>query len=149
MRTLASAYVLGLILWTLIEYLLHRFIFHRFRGFVGSFHMEHHVTPGNLKYLFVRRPYAIGVSVLAIAVIGFITGSFLQTAGLIGGIWTGYLYYESVHYRIHFTSGEGWLIARQRRAHFRHHFHDAKRCFGVTTPVWDYVFRTTSSSGVR
>ena len=144
MRALAGSYIFGLLLWTLIEYLLHRFIFHRFRGLVGSLHHEHHASPRNLKYLFVRRSYAVGVSALATVAIWGVTGSWLQTVGLMAGIWTGYGYYESVHYRIHFTSGEGWLLARQRRAHFRHHFHDAKRCFGVTTPVWDYVFRTTA-----
>src|SRR4026209_1674409 len=135
MRTLASAYILGLISWTLLEYLLHRFAFHRFRGLVGSFPLVPQAAPRKIKYLFVRPPYAIGVSALAIAAIWGITGNFIQTAGLMAGIWTGYLYYESVHYRIHFTSGEGRLIARQRRAHFRHHFHDARRCFGVTTPL--------------
>jgi sterol desaturase/sphingolipid hydroxylase (fatty acid hydroxylase superfamily) len=58
------------------------------------------------------------------------------------GFWAGYAYYETVHYRIHFTAGEGWLLRRQRRAHFRHHFTNATRNFGVTTPLWDWVFQT-------
>lgn len=145
MRTLAPALLAGLVLWTLIEYLLHRFVFHRFHGIIGSFHLEHHASPRDLRYIFVRKPWAIGVSVLLILAIWGLTGNFLLTAGLMAGIWAGYLYYESVHYRVHFTASEGWLIARQRRAHFRHHFHDARKCFGVTTPLWDYVFRTTSA----
>jgi hypothetical protein len=145
MRTLAAAFFLGLVLWTLLEYLLHRFVFHHFHGIVGTYHLEHHVAPRDLRYIFVRKPWAVGISVLLILVLWGLTGNFLQTAGLMAGIWTGYLYYEAVHYRVHFTSSEGWLIARQRRQHFRHHFHDARRCFGVTTPLWDYVFRTTSA----
>jgi hypothetical protein len=144
MRTFLPSLLLGLLFWTLLEYLLHRFVFHRFRGIIGSFHLEHHAAPRDLRYIFVRKPWAVGVSAVLIAILWGVTGSFLQTAGLMAGIWAGYLYYESVHYRVHFTASEGWLIAQQRRAHFRHHFHDARRCFGVTTPLWDHVFRTTS-----
>src|SRR5262245_35956039 len=142
MRALVPAFILGLVFWTLIEYLLHRFVFHRFRGIVGSYHLEHHAAPRDLRYIFVQKSWAIGISALLILALWGVTGNLLQTVGLMGGIWAGYLYYESVHYRVHFTASEGWWIARQRRAHFRHHFHDARKGFGVTTPIWDYVFRT-------
>jgi 4-hydroxysphinganine ceramide fatty acyl 2-hydroxylase len=139
------AFFLGILLWTLLEYLLHRFVFHRFRGIVGSLHHEHHGAPRNIQYLFVRPGYSIGVSALFIALLWWISGDIAQTLQLMAGIWAGYLYYESVHYRVHFTPADGGWIGRQRRAHFRHHFHNARKCFGVTTPLWDYVFRTTSS----
>ena len=59
------------------------------------------------------------------------------------GIWFGFLYYEYVHYRVHITAGNAGLLARQRRTHFHHHFANPEQCFGVTTPLWDYVFRTS------
>jgi sterol desaturase/sphingolipid hydroxylase (fatty acid hydroxylase superfamily) len=139
------AFFMGIVLWTLLEYLLHRFVFHRFRGIVGSFHHEHHGAPRDAKYLFVRPPYSIGISALFVALIWWMTGDIAQTLKLMAGIWLGYLYYESVHYRVHFSPADGGWIGRQRRAHFRHHFHNSRKCFGVTTPLWDYVFRTTSS----
>jgi 4-hydroxysphinganine ceramide fatty acyl 2-hydroxylase len=139
------AFGLGIFLWTLMEYLLHRFVFHRYRGIVGSFHLEHHGAPRNLTYLFVKPPYSIGISLLLIVVIRAITGNIVQTLEFMAGIWLGYVYYESVHYRIHFSPADKGWIARQRRAHFRHHFYNNRKWFGVTTPLWDYVFRTTSS----
>jgi sterol desaturase/sphingolipid hydroxylase (fatty acid hydroxylase superfamily) len=142
MSTFLALAGLGLIFWTFLEYILHRFVFHRFRGILGSFHHEHHGAPRSPEFLFVRPVYAIGISALLAAGVWFITGSMLQTAGLMSGIWAGFVYYESVHYRVHMTASEGAVISRQRRAHFRHHFHDARRRFGVTTPIWDYVFRT-------
>ena len=145
MRTFLRLFPFGVFLWTPIEYLLHRFVFHRFRGIVGSFHHEHHAEPRNLKYLVVRPAYAVGVSALLVTGAWSLTGNFAQTACLMSGIWAGYVYYESVHYRVHFSSAAGGLIGLQRRAHFRHHFYNSKQCFGVTTPLWDYVFRTTSS----
>jgi sterol desaturase/sphingolipid hydroxylase (fatty acid hydroxylase superfamily) len=62
--------------------------------------------------------------------------------GALSGVWAGFLYYEAVHYRVHLTRGQGRFIGRQRRAHFHHHFRAPDRCFGVTTPLWDYVFGT-------
>lgn len=138
-------FLLGIVFWTLLEYVLHRFVFHRFRGILGSFHHEHHRAPRNLQYLFVRLPFSIGSSMLLIAVIWGLTGNIVQTLQGMSGIWAGYLYYESVHYRVHFSPADGGWIGRQRRAHFRHHFHNSRKWFGVTTPLWDYVFRTTSS----
>jgi sterol desaturase/sphingolipid hydroxylase (fatty acid hydroxylase superfamily) len=139
------AFLLGIISWTLLEYLLHRFVFHRFRGLLGSLHHEHHGTPRNLQYLFVRPPYSIGVSALSVLMLWLATSNIVQSLQFMAGIWLGYIYYETVHYRVHFSPAEGGLLRRQRRAHFRHHFHNAKKCFGVTSPLWDYVFRTTSS----
>lgn len=138
-------FLLGIVLWTLLEYVLHRFVFHRFRGIVGSFHHEHHGAPRNLRYLFVRPSLSIGISILFIAVTWAFTGNIVETLKLMAGIWAGYLYYESVHYRVHFSPSESGWIGQQRRAHFRHHFYNSRKCFGVTTPLWDYVFRTTSS----
>jgi len=60
------------------------------------------------------------------------------------GIWIGFLYYETVHYRVHVgDANRGW-IARQRRMHFHHHFRNSKQSFGVTTPIWDYIFKTAA-----
>jgi sterol desaturase/sphingolipid hydroxylase (fatty acid hydroxylase superfamily) len=139
------AFLLGILLWTLLEYLLHRFVFHRYRGLVGSFHHEHHGAPRDRQFLFVRPVWSIGISALSTAVILAATRDIVLTMSLMAGIWLGYLYYESVHYRIHFSPADGGWIGRQRRAHFRHHFYSSRKCFGVTTPLWDYVFRTTSS----
>jgi len=49
-----------------------------------------------------------------------------------------------VHYRVHVgDANRGW-IARQRRMHFHHHFRNSKQSFGVTTPIWDYIFKTAA-----
>jgi sterol desaturase/sphingolipid hydroxylase (fatty acid hydroxylase superfamily) len=139
------AFSLGIGFWTLLEYLLHRFVFHRYRGIVGSFHHEHHGAPRDRRYLFVRPGFSIASSILLFAIIWVLTRNIAQTLEALAGIWVGYLYYESVHYRVHFSPADGGWIGRQRRAHFRHHFHNSRKWFGVTTPLWDYVFRTTSS----
>jgi sterol desaturase/sphingolipid hydroxylase (fatty acid hydroxylase superfamily) len=136
--------VIGLFLWTLVEYLLHRFAFHRFAALTRSFHPKHHAAPRDLRFLFARPTYVLGISVIAMAGLWLLIGSAVEAVKFMAGFLAGYLYYETTHYRIHFTNGEGRLLRWQRWAHFRHHFHDVTRNFGVTTPIWDWVFRTSS-----
>ena len=45
--------------------------------------------------------------------------------------------------RVPFAGGD--TEPPKRRTHFYHHFTNNKRCFGVTSPLWDYVFGTTAS----
>ena len=148
-RDLVWLFPLGLLSWSLIEYGLHRFVFHldisnsRLRRLVNSSHIEHHIEPRNATHLLVTTGYGMGVSTLLYGLALAATQNWFQAAGILSGVWAGFLYYEFVHYRVHLTLGNSPLMAYQRRAHFHHHFRDSASCFGVTTPLWDYVFRTT------
>jgi 4-hydroxysphinganine ceramide fatty acyl 2-hydroxylase len=141
----------GVLLWTLLEYALHRFIFHiqvplrdpRLREIVNASHLAHHASPRDPGKVLVRPGYGLVVSSILYGLIYLLTRSVFLTSGLVVGVWAGFLYYEAVHYRVHFTLSGSGFIARQRRAHFYHHFTNNKRCFGVTSPLWDYVFGTT------
>jgi sterol desaturase/sphingolipid hydroxylase (fatty acid hydroxylase superfamily) len=139
---------LGVLAWTLIEYGLHRFAFHvhvtnpKLRELINGSHMNHHRAPRDKDRLFVHVNYGLLISALIFGGLYAIFGRSDWVIGMICGIWAGFLYYESVHYRSHVTAATRGLIGRQRRAHFYHHFTDNTRCFGVTSPLWDYVFRT-------
>lgn len=140
----------GVFAWTLLEYGLHRFVFHipvairnqHLRDVVNGSHTGHHVDPRDRNKLLVHTWYGLTVSTILFAALFGITGSLTSTAGVIAGIWAGFLYYEAVHYRVHFNLSSSPLITWQRKAHFYHHFTNNKRCFGVTSPFWDYVFKT-------
>jgi sterol desaturase/sphingolipid hydroxylase (fatty acid hydroxylase superfamily) len=143
---------LGVFTWTLLEYLLHRFLFHiqlpiknpRTRDMVNGSHLLHHASPRDRNKILVHPLYGLVVSAL---LYGLLYAVFLNAASvalLLTGIWAGFLYYEAVHYRVHFSLSGSGLVARQRRPHFYHHFTNNKECFGVTTPLWDYVFGTTA-----
>lgn len=140
----------GLLAWTLLEYGLHRFVFHTFirvqnpkiRAFVNASHVGHHAAPRDPEQLLVRTPYALVLSTLLFGVIYAVLGNLFSAAVVLVGIWAGFLYYESVHYRVHRSASLSGLIAGQRRRHFYHHFTNRHKCFGVTSPLWDYVFGT-------
>jgi len=144
-------YPLGLFIWTLLEYGLHRFVFHiavvlrnpALREIVNGSHISHHAAPRDRDRVLVHPTYGLAVSAILYGIIYFAVGGPFRAAVVMAGIWTGFLYYEAVHYRVHFSLGSSGVIVRQRRAHFYHHFTNNRRCFGVTSPLWDYVFGTT------
>ncbi len=143
----------GIFVWTLLEYGLHRFVFHvqiplrnlRLRDLVNASHLSHHAAPRDPTKVLVQPVYGLVISAILYGLIYAVLRSPLSTTIIMIGIWTGFLYYEAVHYRVHFSLSPSGLIARQRRTHFYHHFTNNKRCFGVTSPLWDYVFGTTLS----
>ena len=67
----------------------------------------------------------------------------IHAALVMTGLWSGFLYYEWVHYKVHLSASTWGFLGRQRRQHFMHHFAEPNRRFGVTSPLWDFVFGTS------
>jgi sterol desaturase/sphingolipid hydroxylase (fatty acid hydroxylase superfamily) len=136
------------LIWSLLEYLLHRRFFHwiphyrKLKKMVQSLHFNHHGDPRNPDKILVRPLYSLPVSALFLGGFYAVTGSFFAASALLTGVWLGFLYYELVHYRLHLSKAGGGLLKYQRQGHFYHHFVDPKNCFGVTSSLWDRVFGT-------
>ena len=150
LRDLVWLFLLGVLAWSLLEYGLHRFVFHlsfsvrnsTVREILNASHLTHHASPRDPDKLLVRTPYALVISALLYGIFFLAFRRASLAAGLMSGVWAGFLYYEAVHYRVHLRLSDSSVITRQRRAHFHHHFTNNKQCFGVTSPLWDHVFRT-------
>ncbi len=130
-----AAPVAGLALWTLIEYLMHRFIFHRLAP-----HWEHHQSPADLRYLFAPAWLSISFAAVLWMLLALILRSWRLGALVETGTVAGYLGYELVHLSIHSQRKGGALLVALRKHHFYHHFADDTKCYGVVTPLWDRVF---------
>ena len=134
----------GVLTWTLLEYVLHRWLGHdrRFRrNPFGVEHIRHHVE-GNYfapswKKLIAAVVFALVIAVPAILVAGTSLG-----LAYVGGLIGFYALYEWLHRREHTHAGIGPYGRFVRRHHFHHHFVDGRTNHGVTTPLWDLVFRT-------
>jgi sterol desaturase/sphingolipid hydroxylase (fatty acid hydroxylase superfamily) len=143
-----GVFALGIVAWTLTEYLLHRFVFHlepesrwgRRLHFI--IHGVHHDFPHDPMRLVmppsVSIPLAIGFWFLFRVVLGPAWG-----LPAFAGFLLGYLIYDMSHYHMHHQRSKNRLSLALRRYHYRHHFQQSDRGFGVTTPVWDRVFRTS------
>jgi hypothetical protein len=139
----------GLALWSLLEYLFHRFghaIYHagRARGWgtwTEGFHWVHHDHPEDPSH-FITHPLAVGL-LSGIFFLVFLT--FLPdlpaALALEGGILLGYLGYEWVHFRAHWSQ-PGNIVSRYwKHYHLRHHYCREELFFGVTSPLWDWALR--------
>jgi sterol desaturase/sphingolipid hydroxylase (fatty acid hydroxylase superfamily) len=138
------AALLGVLTWTLLEYLIHRFMGHdrRFRRTpFGVEHIRHHIE-GN--YFAPTWKKLIAASIVATVVAGpaiLVAGTTMGTA-YVAGVITFYGIYEWLHRREHTHAGIGPYGRWVRRHHFHHHFVDGRMNHGVTTPLWDFVFGT-------
>src|SRR4051812_13130082 len=145
---LAGFVTIGLIAWTLLEYVFHRFLLHieirnkTWRDLINESHFRHHRSPRDPNQILVYPGFGIVISAVIYALLLAITRDGFKAAGIITGIWAGFLYYEAVHYRVHMSLAHSAILQQQRRAHFYHHFSNSEECFGVTSPLWDYVFGT-------
>jgi sterol desaturase/sphingolipid hydroxylase (fatty acid hydroxylase superfamily) len=130
---------LGLLGWSLAEYLIHRFAFHH-APLLQQIHLAHHDAPRELN----GTPTLVTVAVFYGLVYWPLTWMLRAewAAALTAGLLLGYLAYVGVHYVVHHlgSGGRAWL-RRLIRLHAVHH-HDVAHNFGVTSPLWDWVFGT-------
>lgn len=138
----ALSLALGVATWSLAEYLMHRFMGHRWRkNFFGVEHTRHHAE-GNYFAATWKKLIFAGV-MLAVMLVG--VGLWLGWpigAGYSLGFTGFYLTYELLHRRAHTHPPTGWYSRWLRRHHFWHHFGDPRSNHGVTSPIWDVVFGT-------
>ena len=143
----AVVFLGGYGLWTLTEYWIHRSIFHlEPKSRLGSrlhwiFHGVHHDHPSDPMRLVmppvVTVPLAVGFLALFVVALGPATGPAAAA-----GFFFGYLQYDMLHYTLHHTRPSSRVGRRLHELHMRHHFEDDERCFGVSAPWWDTIFRT-------
>ncbi|MHB1845514.1 MAG: sterol desaturase family protein [Deltaproteobacteria bacterium] len=144
----------GLFLWSAMEYGLHRFLMHglihqnetpeqRFRGFMV--HGYHHEFPDDPMHLvmppLVSWPLALGVGLLYRLAYG--PHIFWP---VLAGTMAGYLAYDEIHYYTHHARPRTWLGKWLRQYHMRHHFEHEDSRFGISNPLWDFVFGTFRSN---
>lgn len=138
----------GLVLWTLIEYLMHRFLFHfppsskKMQEIQANLHLKHHDYPHDPKQMVAQPSFSMPIAVAIWGVLRLALGAWEPACLVMVGVIVGYLLYEWVHFVVHMTTDGGPLVRFWRRYHFYHHFKNPARCFGVTTPLWDVLLGT-------
>lgn len=130
---------LGLVSWTLIEYVLHRFVMHALQPF-SRWHDEHHQHPNAL----ICTPTIM--SMMLIATLVFLPYLLLfdnlqQACALTLGVVFGYFIYSIMHHVTHYCRADNAWLKQRKRLHAQHHCNnDQPVCFGVTSGFWDHVF---------
>lgn len=142
--------LLGVGLWSVLEYVLHRFLGHDRRTMPNFFsveHTRHHSEGGYFAPMWKKGLVAVVMS----AAIGTLVAAAMTAAIAVPftiGFVGMYLLYETVHWRLHTHRGFGAVGRYLRRHHFHHHFSNPRMNHGVTSPIWDVVFGTFRAPGV-
>jgi sterol desaturase/sphingolipid hydroxylase (fatty acid hydroxylase superfamily) len=146
------AFIAGLLLWTLSEYVLHRWIFHfkprtPFQERMSfMFHGVHHAQPMVKTRLVMPFPLGIPLAGIFCGLFYLITAVILGSPHLFAptfsGFLTGYLIYDLGHYSFHHLKTKNAYLLFLRKHHMRHHGADSTMRYGVSSPLWDYIFGT-------
>ena len=158
----------GLLFWTVTEYVIHRFLFHPpqwieddTRRIVGSLgprdpvisalptlrhkfyfvvHGVHHDFPNDSTRLVMPPSVSIPLASLFFVFFRVVLGGGAPAA--FAGFAIGYLAYDTIHFAVHHAGTQSATARRWRRRHFRHHYANSTRDFGVSSPLWDFILGT-------
>ncbi|MEA4812012.1 MAG: sterol desaturase family protein [Anaerolineaceae bacterium] len=150
----AVTWLMGIFIWSPVEYILHRFVFHfspknpsdKTKRFLFLMHGVHHAQPREKTRLVMPPVVSIPLAAFFLLIFHFFFGKLFglefAVSGLFAGFATGYLVYDLTHYALHHFSMSGDYFRKLRQHHMGHHFktHDAK--YGVSTWLWDEIFHT-------
>ncbi|MFT4141212.1 MAG: sterol desaturase family protein [Bacillus sp. (in: firmicutes)] len=142
--------LMGIIFYTINEYVTHRFIFHIkppknqfLLKILRRLHYDHHVYPDDLKLLFLPIWYSSPIFLMCLLFLYGFARNVTITFSFGVGMITMFLIYEWKHYIAHkpirpFTQFGRWL----KKQHLLHHYKNEHYWFGVSNPLYDFLFRT-------
>lgn len=140
-------FLIGILIWTLLEYVIHRYAFHyepktrlgKLLHFIV--HGVHHDYPNDATRLVMPPIISIPLAVVFYFLFAFTLGRFAPAVS--AGFGFGYVCYDTIHYAAHHFVMKGRVWQWLKQYHLRHHYKDDEAGYGVSSPLWDYVFRTT------
>ena len=147
-------FLLGIFVWTLTEYTVHRFVFHFapknpapwLERLIFLFHGVHHAQP-QLKTRLVMPPVvSVPMAFIFYGLFSLVVGAWIGApqwiAPLFSGFIIGYLVYDLIHYATHHFPMRWGFLKFLKRYHMMHHYKTPDARFGVSSPLWDKVFGT-------
>lgn len=147
-----SCFLSGLLLFTLFEYLIHRYLYH-FPTVYKEGHIPyilhgiHHKYPRDKKRLVMPPLLSVLLATIILALNYWLFG--FSGIAFTGGFLVGYASYLSVHYAVHaFKPPTNFLKTLWINHNIHHHLDDSK-AFGVSSPFWDYVFGTVPTNNKK
>lgn len=139
--------IAGIFVWTITEYVLHRFVFHyQPPGEWGAkihfiFHGVHHDYPNDSMRLVMPPAVSIPLAYLFYLLFKWLVPE-LYVYPFFAGFLIGYLCYDMLHYAIHHAPMKGKFWMALKTHHLKHHFKDPDNGYGVSSPVWDILVGT-------
>jgi len=139
----------GNAIWTILEYLFHRFVFH-IDGLLPDrpvflllhfmMHGVHHYLPMDRLRL-VMPPTLFFTLQTPMTRLAYAIFPTAMANGIISGAFTFYILYDCMHYALHHTKLPNYL-KEMKKYHLAHHYKNFDLGFGVTSKIWDVIFNT-------
>lgn len=138
----------GFVVWTLAEYFLHRFVFHWVNDTAWGrrihflLHGVHHDFPNDGDRLVMPLLTSVPLALIFYTTFFLAFGGVTRGEPFFAGFAVGYLMYDGTHYAVHHFKQTSRIGKYVKRHHMLHHHMDHDGGFGVSTPIWDFVFGT-------
>ncbi|MCW5749952.1 MAG: sterol desaturase family protein [Alphaproteobacteria bacterium] len=147
----ALAALAVVLLYPLVEYVLHRWVLHNSLLYKLPFtartwkriHFDHHQDPYKLDVLFGSLASTLPAILLITAPVGYAIHGWAGAAAAVaaGAVCTAV--FEFVHCIQHLNYKPPYeFLRRIKQAHLLHHFHNETANFGITNFFWDRVIGT-------
>jgi sterol desaturase/sphingolipid hydroxylase (fatty acid hydroxylase superfamily) len=131
-------FIIGFLLWIVLEYLMHRYFLH---GMVHPVHRTHHKDPKDMSELFIGwKNVAVASVVLCGIALLFLSATSVML--LYMGVVLGYFMYEFVHYKVHYCKPTSKFLLYLRKHHLRHHYVTEDGNYSILFPFLDRIMRT-------
>jgi sterol desaturase/sphingolipid hydroxylase (fatty acid hydroxylase superfamily) len=144
-------FLLGTLGFTFAEYVVHRWVYHPphgasegYKEVTYNMHGFHHDYPKDKKRLAMPPVLAVIISTVLLFVFELILQQY--AFAYLAGFVVGYAMYLVVHYTVHMYSPPKNFLKALWINHALHHYSEDDILFGVSQPLWDYVFRTLPKS---
>lgn len=139
-------FMAGLIAFTWVEYLVHRYLFHmrtytRLRASLQyTMHGVHHEFPKDKGRLAMPPLLSITISTALLFLFRLVMGDLVFS--FLPGFLVGYALYLAIHYMVHAFQPPQNSFKYLWINHSVHHYKDGDGVYGVSSPLWDYIYGT-------
>ncbi len=136
----------GILLWSITEYTIHRWAFHydpkteTGKKIHFLVHGIHHDYPRDATRLVMPLLVSVPLALMFYFLFQLVFGDY--NLAVFSGFVLGYVSYDSIHYATHHLPMKNRIGNFLRVYHLRHHYEDDKTAYGVSNPLWDYIFGT-------
>ncbi len=143
----------GLLFFTLVEYLVHRYVYHieptteSRRKFQWTMHGVHHAYPKDKSRLAMPPVLSVVIGTVLLGLFRLVLGQYAFS--FLAGFMVGYALYLVVHYSVHIFKMPKNALRMLWINHAIHHYSEDDVMFGVSSPLWDYVFGTVPNRQKR
>lgn len=139
-------FFIGWLAFTWVEYQVHRHVFHLStytewrKNFQYMVHGVHHHYPKDKDRLAMPPLLSITIATLLLLLLKLVLGDYVFA--FLPGFLVGYACYLLIHYLVHVHIPPKNIFKILWQNHSVHHYKEGELLFGVSSPLWDYIYGT-------